>query len=176
MDMPIYWLPYSRLTLYSPLSLDDVVGLLSDQVFRRRILRWGWRDAGTFEGEVSYRGFNINRVLSYRNSWQPVIYGSFRELPKGIQINITVTMHHVVIVFSLCFLLLFCPLLFPIFHVGSIISNAFDSVSKFANLMGSIACFGLIPYSIILLPFSYEANKTVEFLEGVFRSHKTPAI
>jgi hypothetical protein len=46
-----------------------------------------------FEGDVSQQGFNITRIISYRNSCIPVIRGRFEPSPTGTRIVVEMNMH-----------------------------------------------------------------------------------
>lgn len=54
-----------------------------------------------FEGEVSDIGFKLSRIISYRNSFLPIIKGSFEESASGLKINISMSMHPFVNAFML---------------------------------------------------------------------------
>jgi hypothetical protein len=46
-----------------------------------------------FEGDISLQGFNITRIISYRNSCIPVIRGRFEPSDTGTRLVIEMTMH-----------------------------------------------------------------------------------
>jgi hypothetical protein len=46
-----------------------------------------------FEGDLSPQGFNITRIISYRNSCIPEIRGRFEPSETGTKIVIEMTMH-----------------------------------------------------------------------------------
>src|ERR1700733_10296347 len=50
-------------------------------------------DGFEFEGDVSPQGFNISRIISYRNSCIPVIQGRFEPSATGTRIVIEMNMH-----------------------------------------------------------------------------------
>ena len=92
--------PYDTFTLQTHKSLPDVIHELGTyigepRVFRRR----GDRDRTLYEGKISESGFEIRRVIHYRNSFLPAIRGQFEPSPSGTIVRIRMGLHPVVAIF-----------------------------------------------------------------------------
>ena len=152
----ISWLPYREVSVFTTLSVDETRSLLSNTVIKRRF-RWFSSDVGQFEGVVSVDGFNINRVIGYRNSFLPMLYGSF--IPRndgGTQVIVKMMLHPVVLVIMLGFL-------------GALLCGAATSI---LNGYHDLACFGgffLFGYLLVMGGFNLEANKAAAFIKMVFQ-------
>ncbi len=166
--MTIHWLPYRRLTLYSPLSPDEAAQALSGRVIRRRYHFWTFADAGQFEGEISVYKFNFNHRLWYQNSWRPIVYGTFEPLDNGTHIHITIKTHPLS-----TFISIWCFGLFA-FALSNNAWTAISSGNSADGLVFPIVCLLVLPYLGIILAFNYEANKAIQFLHNAFGSQNTP--
>jgi hypothetical protein len=62
---------------------------------------YGWcsRPKTPFAGKVSAHGFRIIRVVSGRDSFNPMLYGRFLPAPNGTQVSVVVTWHPIVWLF-----------------------------------------------------------------------------
>jgi len=67
-------LPYRRFVLESRMAPSRVVERLSENVGRRRLIRFG-AERAAFEGEVRDMSFQISRIVWYSNSFLPKIVG-----------------------------------------------------------------------------------------------------
>ena len=98
-------LPYKQLVFESPLSKEEAIHRLSLEVAKPRTgLRWRETRSEKFEGMVSAESFQITRIIRYRNSFLPVIYGRFATLGPGVRIEVTMKLHIIVLVFSFIWL------------------------------------------------------------------------
>ncbi len=144
-------IPYAHIEISTSLALGDAVQVLSDHVARRVWFEWFPKNPGQFEGVVSESGFNLNRVIAYRNSFLPYLYGHFEELPAGVRVDVTIVMHPLVILILLVFAL------YGVFYSG--FSTGLLVISSMF-------------YAVIMLSFNYEYAKAVKFLSGVYARHK----
>ncbi len=150
----ISWLPYREITVFTPLSAEEAVAILSSNVIERRF-RWTYSDVGQFEGVVSIDGFHINRVIGYRNSWLPFLRGSFKAVEGGTQVTVRMTVHPLVWVIST----LYCG------------GSAFGALVLILQGSSGFICpgaFFLVGYLMTTLGFNFEADKAVTFIENVF--------
>jgi hypothetical protein len=95
------FLPRDYYDIQSSLNREQVVELLGSEVEPRKLPRFS-RQHKTFEGKVTWRGFKITRIIHYRNSFFPIIHGSFEQGGTGIDIKIRMRLHPFVIAF-MCF-------------------------------------------------------------------------
>ena len=77
------------------------------------MFRLFWKDAGDFVGTVTYEGFSLIRIISYSNSFNPVINGQFITEQDGVRIDLTATLHpFVAVLMSFLYLLLIYATIF----------------------------------------------------------------
>jgi hypothetical protein len=94
-------LPYETFQIQTSLPLDGIVDLMRQNVEPKKWLRFS-RSHKLFEGDVSSAGFKIMRIIHYRNSFLPVIQGTFEQGDEGTRINIRMRLHQLVMAF-MCF-------------------------------------------------------------------------
>lgn len=112
-------LPYDTFEIRTSLTLEEIITALKKEVEPRKWFRWFSRDQVVFEGDVSRDGFKIGRIINYRNSFAPIIRGTFKQSPNGTTVLIRMNLHPLVIVF-LCiwlsgFIGFFLSLNYPLF-------------------------------------------------------------
>ncbi|MEB3336687.1 MAG: hypothetical protein VKJ46_04440 [Leptolyngbyaceae bacterium] len=91
-------LPRDTFTLSTADSLPVVLQRLTAQVEAPKGFRFS-RQHAPYEGTVSEQGFQINRIIHYRNSFLPVIRGRFEPEAKGTLIYIQMGLHPFVMAF-----------------------------------------------------------------------------
>jgi hypothetical protein len=159
-------LPYQRLVLDSPLSQEEAIRRLTLEVAKPRSgLQWLERRTEKFEGTVSAEGFQINRIIRYRNSFLPVIHGHFSPLLQGVRIEVTMKLHIVVLIFGLVWLS----------FVGSIALGVIPQLLTTGRLDsgGGIVCGMLIFfYLMVTIGFGIEAHKARRLLSSIFEELK----
>lgn len=158
-------LPYRRFELQSPLSVTQVTQALSDSGEPKRWIRLGTADR-PFEGTVTASGFQIQRNISYRNSFLPQVTGTVTPEGSGSRISITMKLHSVVLIFLLVWsgvLASICVAVGVSFIAGSVEGTA------------ALAPFGLFLLASLVITgsFAYEARKATELLTSLLRA--TPA-
>lgn len=94
-------LPYESYEIHTALTLEEAFTLLQSDVEPKKWLRFSRRHK-TFEGEVSWQGFKITRIIHYRNSFLPIIRGRFKQGELGLNVNVRMHLHPFVIAF-MCF-------------------------------------------------------------------------
>ena len=94
-------LPYETFQIQTSLPLDGAIDLMRQNVEPKKWLRLS-RSHKLFEGDVSSAGFKIMRIIHYRNSFLPVIQGTFEQGDEGTKINIKMRLHRLVMAF-MCF-------------------------------------------------------------------------
>lgn len=101
------YIPYEKLTISSAYRAEEVLARIAqntemEMTFKKRFLgRIKMRSNNTYEGTVSDKGFEISRVIFYRNSFLPLIIGDVRDQPFGSEIDLTLRMNWVVIIFAM---------------------------------------------------------------------------
>ncbi|MDB9528814.1 hypothetical protein PN498_22670 [Oscillatoria sp. CS-180] len=92
-------LPRDRFSIQTHQSLSEIVAILEPHIEAPRI-RWGFsRNHPPYTGSLSESGFEIRRLIHYRNSFLPKIHGRFEAGAGGTTVHITMTLHPLVLVF-----------------------------------------------------------------------------
>ena len=91
-------LPIDSYEIETTQTLEEAAALLSSNVEPRKWFRFG-RSHKLFEGEVTYEGFKILRIINYRNSFLPIIRGTFEQTQTGVKLALRMSLHPFVIAF-----------------------------------------------------------------------------
>lgn len=100
-------LPFDKLVIESDLNIAEASATLYSKVDFRPSLELIFKkkvNGKEFQGNVNNYRFNIKRIISYRNSFLPIISGKIekRAYPiKGSQISVTMRMNCFVMIFSM---------------------------------------------------------------------------
>lgn len=79
-------------------SANEVKEKLGRQIEERRLFN-SLKSNKTYQGEITDNAFKISRIISYQNSFLPVIYGNFKEVQDGTEIKMKLAPQLFVIVF-----------------------------------------------------------------------------
>ncbi|SHF35155.1 hypothetical protein [Chryseobacterium vrystaatense] len=157
------YLPFERIIYRTNLSEQEVVKRLSDFIEPKKF-SWGKKTTKEYEGFVTNSSFEINRIIDYRNSFLPQISGTFKENNGVTQIEVTMKLHVLVLVF----LIVWCgfALLFLI-GMGVAVGIAEEKIS----LVLFIPVFMLLfVYALTMFGFKSESKKSREFLKKSFEA------
>ncbi len=156
----ISWLPYRKVSFFTPYSSEETASRLSKVLVKRRV-RAGldYSEVGRFEGVVSTDGFDINRVMGYKSLTQPFLHGKFIPAEQGTQVVVKMTMLPAVWVI----LVLFC---------GGSAYLAFILISQGSTGFICPGAFFLVAYLTTVILFSIEADKAVTFMKWVFPAQR----
>lgn len=91
-------LPYDSYEIQTSLTHVGAVAILQSEIEPRKWLRFS-RKHKTFEGVLSWEGFKIWRIIHYRNSFIPIISGSFEEGAPGVKVKVRMRLHLFVMAF-----------------------------------------------------------------------------
>ncbi|MBE9118314.1 hypothetical protein IQ249_20690 [Lusitaniella coriacea LEGE 07157] len=109
-------LPYHRFTLQTHQSLSQVIENLEAHIEVPKIVRWKFsRNHAPYEGKVSSSGFEVRRIIHYRNSFLPQIKGKFEPQSKGTLVRVTMGLHPLVMAFLLFWLATWYSISTPFF-------------------------------------------------------------
>ncbi|OPY79634.1 MAG: hypothetical protein A4E65_01803 [Syntrophorhabdus sp. PtaU1.Bin153] len=157
------FLPYDLYKMQTSFTIEEIVALLQSEVEPRKRLRFSCEGCKTFEGEISWEGFRILRIINYRNSFLPVIRGKFRQEYPGVTVEIQMRPHVFVIIF-MC-----------VWFLGVILGMA-AAVMGVISRQIELSLFLLIPFGMFLFGllmvyggFWTEARKSKALLEDVLR-------
>jgi hypothetical protein len=100
-------LPYESFEIETPLSKEEVIEMLNSQIEPWKLFRWPWKMGHkVFQGSVTSDKFKISKIIHYRNSFLPIIHGTFGCNSSGNVISIKMTLHPMAIVFMCAWFLL----------------------------------------------------------------------
>ena len=154
-------IPFESLTITTSLTFSEVLRRLDEVVTPSKPFRitlpFGPPPVKPYEGTISGKTFRINRIITGRNSFIPIIKGDIHSQPFGCSIKIRMSLHEIVIGFMLLWLWTTGSIgLFALFawfvepSVGPI----------FLPLIGMFI-FGWL---LCLIPFKIEAKLAIKFL------------
>ena len=154
-------LPFDKFEIQTNLSLTEVRRKLNEQIDEKRVFNI-LRTNKKFEGEAYSDGFKINRIISYRNSFLPILHGSFKNNPKGTSIIIKLRLHKLVLIISVFFLYFFSFELIE--SIASKNRSYFDIV---------FPSFFLFLFGIIMpVSFHWEGRKAKSIFRNIFGKTK----
>lgn len=158
--------PYKSLKISTSESLNQVVTVLKNNTSEKSLFSLLKRHRSYFEGDVSDIGFKINRVIRYRNSFKPVIIGSYEKNENKVLIKIRMRLKLVVIAFGIVWFsgvfIVFIAFMPDILSIRSINKETISLFIPFFMLV-----FG---YLLFTIPFIIEsklaADKIIELVNG----------
>ncbi|MBD2200248.1 MULTISPECIES: hypothetical protein [Calothrix] len=112
-------LPYDSFTIVVPQPLSVVLQRLNAKVEAPKLYRFS-REHAPYQGTVSEQGFQITRIIHYRNSFLPVIKGRFQiESSYQTEVHIKMSLHPFVMAFLGFWFFFWYSATIPISLVGS---------------------------------------------------------
>ena len=159
-------LPVDAFEIETSYPIEALMRLLETQIEPQKLIRFrfGRRDHKPFQGDFSRDGFKMTRIIHYRNSFLPVIRGTFHPNVRGTTIVIKMTLHPLIIGFMA-------------FWLGTIGSVAVSMLAT--TLVSSEVTFGaaLVPVGMFVFGcimvyggFWWEVNKAKTMLTQMFGS------
>jgi hypothetical protein len=169
-EMKIY--PKEYFEIESPLPAAEILAVLDAVVEPPKWFRWKAASGKKFFGEVSTNSFKIWKIISYRNSFLPIIEGRITPTISGSHIAVTLRLHRFVALFML-------------FWLGGVSTGLVTFVTEVMRGKTGPLPLLLVPSGMLLFGiamtsgcFWWEAKKTkpalIELLKGVERQ-PTPA-
>ena len=108
-------LPYDTFTVTTHQSLECVIDRLAAQIEAPQKWRWNLpRHHAPYTGTLSESGFEIRRIIHYRNSFLPNIRGRFESSAAVTIVRIQQRLHPVIVVFALFWLSTWYSIAIPI--------------------------------------------------------------
>ena len=161
------YLPFENIIYRTELDSEEILQRLNENIEPKKTFRmtkiFGDNNHKPYEGDISGVSFNITRIISYRNSFMPIIKGNIEKDFNVTKINVKMRLHPLV----LAFVLIWCGVI-GVACLGILIS----SVSK-----GNFDPIALIPFGMILFgyglttaSFKYESKKSKKYLAQLFEA------
>lgn len=153
-------LPHHTFEIVSPLNAQAARDAIAAEVETEKVFRIGWQNrdnAKYFEGTVNADGFHVRRIISYRNSFLPVIDGTIRGGASGSRIAVQMRMFVFVYVFGAIWALV---ALVAIVNAGAL------GLGIGAGLLLSF-------YAMTMIGFWLEAGKQERKLRAIFKAEQS---
>ena len=160
------FLPVENYTLTTKLSVEEVRNRIANKIEPKKNFRlklFSNSSSKPYEGYVTASVFKINRIISYRNSFLPIIDGQTYSIAGKTYIKIEMNI--------LKWVLAFLIIIMGIFIIGSLaFTGIFSLVSKdslHGNFMFHPLFQFLMPlffYMVVYFSFKFESKKSKEFL------------
>ncbi|NJK37442.1 MAG: hypothetical protein HC835_02675 [Oscillatoriales cyanobacterium RM2_1_1] len=156
------FLPYENFTVQSSEPLTAVVRRLEAQIEAPRI-RWSFsRNHPPYAGKLSENGFEVRRIIHYRNSFLPRIRGQFEASSGGTKVRIRMDLHPLIIAFLLFWCSLWYSVTIPVFLL--ILLNLIQG-PFWQGLMFVVIPTVMLP--AIYFSFRYEADRSRRKLTNI---------
>jgi len=160
-------IPFTRFELKTYLKAEEARQRLDAEVEPRSIFTSVWRrDHRFFVGKVAADGrFTINRVIRYRNSFLPYIYGEIVDDLDATRIKMRLHPHPIVMVLMLIFLGVF---LFVSVGAAVMSGDLTQDIWVVLAFLGFMTLF----YAIVIGFFNFEVNKARQKMEKIFQAER----
>lgn len=163
MSEKIFLIPYGHIQLTSYTPSVQVETTLAEHTEETKI-GWGrMKREGRkfFEGTVGDGKFSISRVIHYRNSFKPILYGRIEPDEDRTQINVRIHFHPIIIAFSAVF--------FTAFGCGGLTTSlSLLAEQEFAAAMGFLPILpAMLFYTLIMFLFNMEIRKSFKQLREI---------
>jgi|LGVE01.1.fsa_nt_gb hypothetical protein len=150
-------LPSDRFEIETELPLETAVEILQSSVEAKKFIRFSSGNA-PFQGEISYDGFKITRIIHYQNSFLPVVTGKFLPGNSGVRVVVHLGLHPLVSAFMY-------------FWFGGLGLGIIGIVAKFISKQILFSPMLLIPFGMMIFGwalvsggFWFEAKKQKSML------------
>ena len=159
-------LPYQRYDLGTSLSVHDAQERMRRAIHPRNT-RWRFsrlRPKG-YEGEVDERGFDINRIIWYRNSFLPYATGRFEAVDNnGTAIHVRIALHQGVSTFLLVVItLLGMGLVTVVVSQPTWVASARSASGILVAIVGI--------YAMVMIGWYLELFRIRDFVRGVLAAN-----
>jgi hypothetical protein len=156
-----FW-PCESFDVQTSMSEEEVVGSIRSNIEPRRFFRFG-SNHKCFQGVINNNGFKISRIIHYRNSFLPLIVGSFRRGRDGMIVSINLALNPFTRTFMGVWFTMVALGLFG--GVGSLLGGNIRDLPMFLIPCGMLV-FGWV---MVLAGFWLEARKQKVMLIEMFK-------
>ncbi len=156
-------IPSDQIDILSPHTKAEVEYRLKENIQPKRGIELRLtkpKNQKAFEGVLTQNGFQIQRVITGKNSFLPQIEGTIQEGMNGTKIQIDLTIHRFVIVFMTIWLVM----------IGfSLIGTIYGIITQDTNPMFAFVPLIMIAFGIGMVHFGYgsEKKKSVDELKRI---------
>ncbi|MCC3407991.1 MAG: hypothetical protein JGK17_20855 [Microcoleus sp. PH2017_10_PVI_O_A] len=154
-------IPFESLTITTSLTFSEVLQRLDEVVTPPKLFRitlpFGPPPAKPYEGTISGNTFKINRIITGRNSFLPIIKGEIYSQPFGCSIKIKMSLHNIVIAFMILWL-------WTTGSIGMFALFAWFVEPSVGPIFVPILGMFLFGWLLCLIPFRIEAKSAIRFI------------
>jgi hypothetical protein len=156
------FIPHHELRLQSTLSAAEAVRALAAQVAPPLpVLSFGFPFGSVpFEGTVTESGFELQRIIHYRNSFRPQIRGAIEPTPVGCSVSVTMALHPLVSGFAVVWLMGVCATALVL------LASAWQRLALSVETFMPIAMLSLF-WLVVTASFRFEARKAEQLLRDI---------
>ena len=156
-------LPYDRFILKSRLTEDEIMSRLTDSMEPWQTLRWGSSNSKEYEGEIDGLEFKLKRIIGYRNSFLPRIFGEIIRSKDSMRIEIKMRMHFFVQIFMIIWIGFtgFFTFSYWLSFNGELVIDVFFLISNLLPFFG---------YGLTMVGYVPERNRSKNHLMKLFEA------
>ena len=148
------FLPFENFVIESSLNKEEIISALTMNIESEKTFRFMKRsDTKEFEGSLKGNEFEIRRIISYRNSFLPVINGEIESYGNNSRITIRMRLH----IFTIIFISIWISIVGLIF-IGLVAAGNFSTETLGAGAMG------LFAYGLTMGGYLFESSRAKEIL------------
>lgn len=156
------YLPFERVIYSTNLPQQEIIKRLSD-VVEPKTFSFGRKPTKDYKGSVDMKNFDISRVINYRNSFLPQIYGTIQKNNYGTEIQVTMSLNGFVFLFTIAWCLI-ASFTFVIILMKGIRDKGI-TLELFLPLIMLLFMYGLT-----MAGFKIESKKSKEYLKNIFEA------
>ncbi|MGD1906002.1 MAG: WD40 repeat domain-containing protein [Leptolyngbyaceae cyanobacterium] len=155
-------LPNQRFAIQTTHPLTQVIAALEKHIEAPR-RRWGLSDhRAPYAGILTVSGFEIRRIIHYRNSFLPQIKGRFESGPLGTTVHVSMGLHPLVLIFLLMWSTPWLSFGIPILLFGVLPGNA-------PIEMGLMPLVPISILTVVWFTFRHESNRSRQDLTAIIQ-------
>jgi len=160
------FIPYENINYETELKFHEIIKILNSIIEPRKIIRILsiFNDnLKPYEGEINNNKFKICKIIRYRNSFNPIIYGTINNENNVTKINLKMKLHSFVKIFMIIWLGFTC-----ITFLTGLIGLILNTEAKYSLPFGiGMMVFG---YLLMTFGFKYESKKSKEYFKTLFKA------
>lgn len=155
------FLPFETIVIETPLTKEDTISILASNVEREKTFRFLNRSVTkAFEGQLTGNEFEIKRIITYRNSFLPIVKGRIETLETGTRLTVKMRLHLAVMIFMTVW--------FGFVGLFLIVSlSSEDGSSTFLFPLGML----IFAYALTMGGYLFESYRTKKILTGLTKGY-----
>ena len=163
-------LPIENLVFHSALNQETLLAQLQNKIETPKPFKFGVANnsySKKYIGTIHNNRFEIKRVITYRNSFLPLIKGEIKNDNNGSEINVKMSLNKIVQVFMSIWLSVVSVACFGILF-GLIFKNIFKIEPSFFILIP----FFMLVFGVLMVSFGFklESKKSIHDLEEILKA------